>query len=118
MKFDKTVTLSTTSKTQDGMGGWTTTPVYVGSIAAFTTPVKSEVLLKEYGIVSTSALKLFTKDLVPMRDGNGKKQTVTVTLEMAWRTRYSNMPTSGKFGWFWWRKSYEQIKNRGLWRME
>lgn len=81
MKFDKTVTLSTTSKTPDGMGGWTTTPAYVGSIAAFTTPVKSEVLLKEYGIVSTSALKLFTKDQVPMRDSNGKKQTVTVTLE-------------------------------------
>ena len=81
MKFDKTVTLSTTSKTPDSMGGWTTTPAYVGSIAAFTTPVKSEVLLKEYGIVSTSALKLFTKDLVPMRDSNGKKQTVTVTLE-------------------------------------
>ena len=81
MKFDKTVTLNTTSKTTDSMGGWTTTPAYVGSIAAFTTPVKSEALLKEYGIVSTSALKLFTKDQVPMRDGNGKKQTVTVTLE-------------------------------------
>ena len=81
MKFDKTVTLSTTAKTPDSMGGWTTTPVNAGTIACFTTPVKSEVLLKEYGIVSTSALKLFTKDQVPMRDSNGKKQTVTVTLE-------------------------------------
>jgi hypothetical protein len=81
MKFDKTVTLKTTSKAPDGMGGWTTTPVDAGTIACFTTPVKSEVLLKEYGIVSTSALKLFTKDLVPVRDTNGKKQTITATLE-------------------------------------
>ena len=81
MKFDKVATLSTTSRVSDSMGGWTTTPVNAGTIACFTTPVKSEVLLKEYGIVSTSALKLFTKDLVPMRDSNGKKQTVTVTLE-------------------------------------
>ena len=81
MKFDKVATLNTKTRTSDSMGGWVTAPVVVGTVDVFTTPVKSEVLLREYGIVSTSALKLFTKGLFPVRDAEGKKQTITVTLE-------------------------------------
>ena len=81
MKFDKRATLKTSTRVSDGIGGWVISPAIIGTIDVFTTPVKSEVLLKGYGIVSTSALKLFTKSIVPMKDSNGKKQTITVVLE-------------------------------------
>ena len=96
MKFDKVATLSTTSRVSDSMGGWTTAPVVVGTVDVFTTPVKSEVLLKEYGIISTSALKLFTKGLFPMKDAEGKKQTVTVTLENGMEYRIIQYADFGK----------------------
>lgn len=96
MKFDKVATLNTETRTSDGIGGWVTAPVVVGIVDVFTTPVKSEVLLKEYGIVSTSALKLFTKGLFPMKDAKGKKQTVTVTLENGMEYRIIQYADFGK----------------------
>ena len=53
------------SRVSDGMGGWTVTQGVIGSIQAFTTPVKAEIMLKEYGIISTSGLKVFTKEHLP-----------------------------------------------------
>lgn len=65
MKFNKKMDILEDSKVEDGMGGWITSQNVTGSILAFTTPVKAEILLKEYGIVSTTSLKVFTKDQLP-----------------------------------------------------
>ena len=65
MKYDKQMDVLGETRVSDGMGGWTTTKGVIGAIQAFTTPVKAEIMLKEHGIVSTSALKVFTKDIVP-----------------------------------------------------
>lgn len=65
MKFDKKMNIIGETKVSDGMGGWTTQPDVIGSIQTFTTPVKAEIMLKEYGIVSTTSLMVFTKDNIP-----------------------------------------------------
>lgn len=65
MKFDKKMDILGESRVDDGMGGSTVTDGVIGTIQAFTTPVKAEIMLKEYGIVSTTALKIFTKDAIP-----------------------------------------------------
>lgn len=96
MKFDKVATLKTATRASDGIGGWTTTPVVIGTVDVFATPVKSEVMLREYGIVSTSALKLFTKGVFPVRDAEGKKQTITVTLENGMEYRIIQYADFGK----------------------
>ncbi|MCD4839733.1 hypothetical protein LRS37_12825 [Neobacillus sedimentimangrovi] len=65
MKFDKQMDIVSEEKVSDGMGGYEVIKVVIGSIQAFTTPVKAEIMLKEHGIVSTTALKVFTKDTLP-----------------------------------------------------
>jgi hypothetical protein len=65
MKFDKQMDILGETRVSDGMGGFTATKGVIGTIQAFTTPVKAEIMLKEHGIVSTSALKIFTKDILP-----------------------------------------------------
>lgn len=64
MKYDKQMDLLGETRVSDGMGGYEVAYGVVGSIQAFTTPVKVEIMLKEHGIISTSALKIFTKDQV------------------------------------------------------
>jgi hypothetical protein len=65
MKYDKKMDLLGETRVSDGMGGYTVTNGVIGTIQAFTTPVKAEIMLREHGIVSTSSLKVFTKDTVP-----------------------------------------------------
>lgn len=64
MKFDKTFTLIGETKTSDGMGGWETVKGTVGTMKALTTPISAEIALKQHGIISTSAFKVITKDLI------------------------------------------------------
>lgn len=65
MKFDIKAKLLGSETTPNGMGGYATSMVDVSEISVFTTPVKAEIMLKEYGIVSTTSLKVFTKDAIP-----------------------------------------------------
>lgn len=65
MKFDKSMNVLGETRVEDGMGGYEATQGVIGSIKAFTTPVKAEIILKEHGIVSTTAMKVFTKDILP-----------------------------------------------------
>lgn len=63
MRFDKEMALLKENLVSDGMGGYESTGFQqVGTIYALTTPVTAEIMMKEYGIVSTSAMKIFTKD--------------------------------------------------------
>jgi hypothetical protein len=65
MKFDNRITLTKEELVSDGMGGFVVSgKVQVGTIQAFISPVSAELLLKEYGVVSTTALKIFTKDVI------------------------------------------------------
>ena len=64
MKFDTKAKLIETKTIPNGMGGYKTITEVVAEINVFTTPVKAEIMLKEYGIVSTSSLKVFTKDKI------------------------------------------------------
>lgn len=54
----------------DGMGGWieTESEESIGTIFGFVTPAIADKLLKDYGVVSTTAIKIFTKDYVPKND--------------------------------------------------
>jgi hypothetical protein len=65
MKYDKAVKVIRTDKISDGMGGYEVTPVVVVTVNAFTTPVKAELALKEYGLVTTTSMKIFTKETLP-----------------------------------------------------
>lgn len=65
MKFDTTFEVLEKKRVEDGMGGWIEDEVVVGTIKAVTTPVKAEIMLKEHGIVSTTAVKIYTKDYIP-----------------------------------------------------
>lgn len=65
MKYDKAVSVIRTEKIEDGMGGYGTSPVIVSEIQTFTTPLKAELALKEYGLVTTTSMKIFTKDFLP-----------------------------------------------------
>jgi hypothetical protein len=65
MKFDKRMKLIKEELVSDGMGGFEVSGNFqVGTIQAFTSPVTAEIMLKEHGIVSTTALKIFTKDVI------------------------------------------------------
>ena len=65
MKFDKQIEVLGETRVSDGMGGYTVTKGVIATIQALTTPVKAEIMLKEHGIVSTTALKVFTKEDIP-----------------------------------------------------
>lgn len=65
MRYDKQAQVIRQTRVDDGMGGFTTSPTVVANITAFTTPLHAELALKEYGIVTTTGMKLFTKDSLP-----------------------------------------------------
>lgn len=62
MKFDTKAKLIEITTVPNGMGGYKPITKEVSEIDVFTTPVKAELMLKEYGIVTTTSLKVFTKD--------------------------------------------------------
>lgn len=54
-------------RVSDGMGGWLEPqkPILIKEIKVASAPVTAEVALKEYGLVSTSSMKLYTEDDIP-----------------------------------------------------
>lgn len=70
MFYDKRAEIRTQQKESDGMGGWldSESSVKVGEISVVTAPVSAEITLKEYGLISTTSMKLFTEDDVPEED--------------------------------------------------
>lgn len=76
MLFDKEMSVITNEKQSDGMGGWLPSqPVVKGVIQVETSPVTAELALREYGLIKTTALKVFFEDLPDWFDSN---DTVTV----------------------------------------
>jgi hypothetical protein len=65
MKFDKRITLIKENLEPDGMGGYIEQgETQVGTIMGFTTPVTAEIMLREHGIVTTTAMKIFTQSVI------------------------------------------------------
>lgn len=66
MNYDKKATLLATEKISDNIGGWldagTTELTDIDVIHA---PVTADYALREYGIVSTKSLKLYTESKLP-----------------------------------------------------
>lgn len=88
MKYDKKVNIIKSEKVSDGMGGWLENePRVEKEIYTFLTPMKAELLLKEYGLASTTMLKLFTKDTIPIM-ADGRWQDVKVEVD-ATKQQYS-----------------------------
>lgn len=54
----------------DGMGGWLDggEPILLGEVRVASAPVTAELVLKEYGLVSTTSMKLYTEGIIP--EGN------------------------------------------------
>jgi hypothetical protein len=66
MKMDKEMIVLKENLVPDGMGGFIEQgEVQEGRIFAFITPVSTEVMLKEHGVIRTTALKIFTKEILP-----------------------------------------------------
>jgi hypothetical protein len=68
MKFDKMFRLNKiTDPVPDGMGGWidTDNEENLGAINTFITPVTAEIMMKDFGVLSTTAIKIFTQQRVP-----------------------------------------------------
>lgn len=62
MKFDKKMDVLAETRVSDGMGGTLPSEIKViDTLDVFTTPVKAEIAMKEYGIITTTSLKVFTK---------------------------------------------------------
>ena len=62
MKMNKEFHFVIEEETPDGIGGYTTIESNGSKFKAHKSPIKAEIMLKEYGIVSTSACRLITKD--------------------------------------------------------
>lgn len=62
MRCDKKFYFIGKQSKSDGMGGSINTIGKGSSFMAHSTPVKAEIVLKEYGIVTTTARRLITKD--------------------------------------------------------
>lgn len=65
MNFDKVFEIVRKVEISDDMGGFEILEEIVGTLKAFTSPVTVEVMLKDYGVVSNSALKIFTESELP-----------------------------------------------------
>lgn len=66
MITNKGFTFIVTEKVSNGMGGYTTKDVEKTSFHAQIIPQNATVMLKEYGLVTTEAFKLITKDKIPI----------------------------------------------------
>ncbi|WP_203246336.1 hypothetical protein [Sporosarcina beigongshangi] len=64
MRQDSKFTFQVEERVSNGMGGWKVDYKDGQSFMAHTSPVKAEIALKEYGIVSTSARRLITKEKI------------------------------------------------------
>lgn len=65
MKFSTEVEVIEVVKTSDGMGGFTKVDTVTGYLQVHMSPVKVELMLKQYGLTTGSAFRFVTKDSVP-----------------------------------------------------
>lgn len=70
MFYSEVAQVLTTESASDGMGGWIDSdiPVKLAEMNVRRAPVSSEVMLKQYGLVTTTAMKLYTEDKLPKGD--------------------------------------------------
>jgi len=69
MRMNEWMEVIVRTTTTDELGGEVEgIPQVLGSIKCFTTPLTAQLLMKEYGIVSTKAFKVFTMDTLPNRN--------------------------------------------------
>lgn len=62
MRFNDRIQLTQTGSISDGMGGWIDVgEQIIESFDGFITPVKAEVMLKDYGYISNVVYKIFFK---------------------------------------------------------
>lgn len=77
MRCDKVYKIIQKQGVSDGMGGYTETPVVVGQIEAFITPLSAELMLKTHGVVTTRAHRIITRDPLPERNDEESGFTLT-----------------------------------------
>ena len=69
MWYGETAKVMRIESVSDGMGGWVDeVPTKVIELGVTRAPVTAETMLKQYGIVSTTAMKLYTEDKMPKGD--------------------------------------------------
>lgn len=68
MRYDNKVYFRIESKVQTDMGGWIVKEIDGNSFDAYATPVKVDVLLRDYGITSNSAYKIITREQVDIHE--------------------------------------------------
>ena len=70
MFYSETAQVLTAESVSDGMGGWIDSdiPTKVAELSVRRAPVSAEMMLKQYGVVSTTAMKLYTEDTLPKGD--------------------------------------------------
>lgn len=62
MKYDKKVKIISLEKVSDGMGGWISgSEKVIQELDSFLTPVRSSMMVQEYGVSTDKGMKLFTK---------------------------------------------------------
>lgn len=67
MFYNKKAKFISKEQISDGMGGWIDSdlPVVLAELSVFSAPVSAEIALKEYGIVTTTSMKLYTTGSIP-----------------------------------------------------
>lgn len=67
MLYEKIAQVLSQKRVSDGMGGWLDSdePTVIKEIRVAYAPVSTEIMLKEYGLVSTTSMKLYTEDSLP-----------------------------------------------------
>ena len=77
MKYDKKVKIISLEKVSDGLGGWISGSERVVQVLdSFLTPVRSSVMVQEYGVSTNKGMKLFTKTTLNI---DGVKEIKVVT---------------------------------------
>lgn len=67
MLYNKKAKFIKKSQTSDGMGGWVDSglPIVLAELSVLNAPVSAEIALKEYGLVTTTSMKLYTIGVIP-----------------------------------------------------
>lgn len=65
MLYRTNVSVIENTNTSDGMGGSTVVQSVASTIQAHISPIRSELLYKQYGLTTTQAFRLVTKDSIP-----------------------------------------------------
>lgn len=68
MRFDEKFHFRIETETQTEMGGWIKKETDGTAFDAHSTPIKADILLRDYGIVSTQARRIITKDNIDFHE--------------------------------------------------